>query len=354
MKVISRVFFVVFILVLSSCRGSKEISKSSVISDTTVNNTTIGVDYVIAFGSCNRQDKPNVLWKPILSHKPEVWIWGGDNIYSDTYDMKKLESDYNTQLADKDYQKLIARTKILGTWDDHDYGLNDGGLEFEMKKESQQKFLDFFGVSKTDPRRSREGVYYSEVLHHKKGDIKVIVLDTRYFRTTLTVDTLTKKRFKPNVYGEGTILGDAQWQWLERELKTSKADFNIIVSSIQFLSDEHGFECWGNFPHEVDQLKTLIADSKAEGVLILSGDRHISEFSKAKVEGLNYDLVDFTSSGLTHSYSQFSGETNPYRVGEVVSEISFGLLKFDFEDHKILMEIRGKDDVKLQELEQGY
>jgi alkaline phosphatase D len=283
-----------------------------------------------------------------------VWIWGGDNVYSDTYDMKKLESDYNTQLANKDYQRLIASTKVLGTWDDHDYGLNDGGLEFEMKKESQQKFLDFFDVPKTDVRRTREGVYHSELIHHPKGDIKIIILDTRYFRSALTIDTLTKKRFTPNVYGEGTILGDKQWQWLETELKTSKADFNVIVSSIQFLSNEHGFESWGNFPHEVDRLKRLIADTEPNGVLILSGDRHISEFSKTKVEGLDYDLIDFTSSGLTHSYSKFSGETNPYRVGEVVSEISFGLLKFDFENHKILMEIRGKDDLKLQELEQSY
>jgi alkaline phosphatase D len=342
-----RIFFVIGLFVLTSCKGTSEISN-------TTENTSFNTDYSIAFGSCNKQDQPNVLWAPILKHKPDLWIWGGDNIYSDTDDMQKLESDYKVQLANKDYQKLQASTKILGTWDDHDYGLNDGGLEFEMKKESQQKFLDFFGVSQTDERRTREGVYHSELLHHKKGDIKIIILDTRYFRSALTTDTLTKKRFTPNRYGDGTILGDKQWQWLERELKTSKADFNIIVSSIQFLSNEHGFESWGNFPHEVDRLKKLIADANAKGVLILSGDRHISEFSRTKLEGLDYDLIDFTSSGLTHAYSKFSGETNPYRVGEVVSEISFGLLKFDFEKHSILMEIRGKDDVKLRELEQHY
>lgn len=353
MNVLIRVFFSVILLLITSCKGSKDINDTSGNNNSTIENTTDS-DYVIAFGSCNKQDKPNVLWKPILSHKPSVWIWGGDNVYSDTDDMKKLENDYKVQLANPDYQKLMATTKILGTWDDHDYGLNDGGLEFVMKKESQQKFLDFFGVSKTDERRTREGVYHSELLHHQNGDIKVIVLDTRYFRTALTIDTLTTKRFTPNRYGDGTVLGDQQWQWLESELKTSKADFNIIVSSIQFLSDEHGFESWGNFPHEVDRLKTLIANSNAKGVLILSGDRHISEFSKTKVEGLSYDLVDFTSSGLTHAYSKFSGEENPYRVGDVVAEISFGLLKFDFEKHKIHMETRGKDDVKLGEFEQRY
>lgn len=53
------------------------------------------------------------------------------------------------------------------------------------------------------------------------------------------------KRFQPNTYGQGSMLGDAQWKWLELELKKSKADFNLIVSSVQILSAEHGFETWG-------------------------------------------------------------------------------------------------------------
>ncbi len=111
----------------------------------------------------------NVLWKEVLKHNPKVWIWGGDNVYSDTDDMTLLKADYDQQLADKNYQQLISSVKLLGTWDDHDYGLNDGGVEFSKKQESQQEFLDFMGVSKTDVRRTRGGVYHSETLKHKKG-----------------------------------------------------------------------------------------------------------------------------------------------------------------------------------------
>ena len=38
----------------------------------------------------------------------------------------------------------------------------------------------------------------------------------------------------------------------------------------------------------------------------------------------------------------------------VVSEISFGVLKFDFDTHKITMQMRGKDNKLLQELFQVY
>jgi len=311
-------------------------------------------DTTIAFGSCNKQNIENKLWVEVVKHKPDLWIWGGDNVYADTDNMKKLEADYNKLLVNEDYKRLRETTKITGTWDDHDYGLNDGGVEFEAKKGSQQLFLDFLKVPKDSERRYREGVYSSQIVKSLNGSVKVIVLDTRYFRTALTDGKKNKNRYEPGVYGEGTILGEKQWQWLEAELNGSDADFNIIVSSIQVLSSEHGFEKWANFPHEVDKLKSLIKKSNAKGVMVLSGDRHISEFSKTKIEGVSFPLVDFTSSGLTHVYSSFTAEPNKYRVLEVVPELSFGVLKFNFETKAVLMEMRGVENVLQQKLLQTY
>lgn len=311
-------------------------------------------DFTLSFGSCNKQYVENVLWKEIAKNTPDVWVWGGDVVYADTDNMQKLENDYTQQWQQNGYKEFAENTKILGTWDDHDYGLNDGGEEFKMRKESQQLFLDFLKVPKNDARRQQEGVYHSQLFTTNEGTIKVIVLDTRYFRTALTEDTKTKKRYQPNTYGNGTILGNKQWQWLKEELMNSKADFNVIVSSVQLLSFHHGFESWGNFPHEVDALINLIKTSNAKRVIVLSGDRHISEFSMKPVDGLSYPLIDFTSSGLTHTYSTFSGEYNPYRLGNVVSEISFGILKFDFKSKKVTMQMRGNNNKLLQEYIQVY
>ena len=311
-------------------------------------------DFTIAFGSCNNQNLENILWKSVKKNEPNLWIWGGDNIYSDTDNMNKLKEDYESLRNQKGYLDLVKDIPVMATWDDHDYGLNDGGKEFTKKNESQEVFLDFFNINKNNPRRNQKGVYHSEIFKTEKGSIKVIVLDTRYFRTALTKSIDSKKRFTPNTYGIGTILGQTQWKWLGQELNNSTADFNIILSSIQVLSAEHGFETWGNFPHEVEKLKNTIQKSKATGVLLLSGDRHISEFSKTKVFDLPFPLIDFTSSGLTHSYDNFTSETNKYRVQNVVSEISFGILKFDFDTNKITMQMRGKDDKLLQELFQTY
>lgn len=317
------------------------------------NNSNIEkYDFVIAFGSCNKQYKQNILWEEIKKNNPNLWIWGGDNIYSDTENMNKMKQDYEDLKNQKGYRSLTKNIPVLATWDDHDYGLNDGGVEFSMKKEAQHLFLDFFDVPKNDQRRTQEGIYHSQIFKTAKGSIKIIVLDTRYFRTSLT--KAKNKRYQPNIYGEGTILGTKQWNWLENELKKSKEDFTIIVSSIQLLSSEHGFETWGNFPHEVEKMMNLIKNQPVKNVLFLSGDRHISEFSKTTIDGINYPIIDFTSSGLTHSYTSYSGEPNQFRVQKVISKISFGLLKFDFESKSIIMQMRGENNDLLQELKQVY
>lgn len=311
-------------------------------------------DFSIAFGSCNKSELKNLLWDDVLNEAPDVWIWGGDNIYADTDNMEELRRAYADQNGVSGYKKMKKRIPIIGTWDDHDYGLNDGGVEFEAKRGSQAEFLDFMEVPKDSPRRVQEGIYTSHDYRLPFGSIKVIVLDTRYFRTALTPDTETDKRVKPNPYGQGTVLGEAQWNWLEDTLKSSRANFNVIVSSIQFLSNEHGFECWGNFPHEVDRLKKLIVDSKAGGVLFLSGDRHISEFSKTTIDELEYPIIDFTSSGLTHAYSKYSGETNPFRVGSVISTESFGLVRFNFFTNTVDFMMVGDEGTVFSRLEQSY
>lgn len=311
-------------------------------------------EFTIAFGSCNKHTLENYLWDDVRKEQPDVWIWGGDNIYADTADIDVIRSMYEKQQRISGYKKLSSKIPVIGTWDDHDYGINDGGEEWVAKEGSQQAFLDFMNISPESPRRVQEGIYTSHIFAMPSGHVKIIVLDTRYFRTPLTRDTTGNKKYIPNTYGVGTILGETQWDWLENELRNSRANFNILVSSIQFLSNEHGFETWGNFPHEVARMKDLIVASGAKGVIFLSGDRHISECSKSNLKDLSYPLIDFTSSGLTHTYKDYKGEPNPYRIGEVVFTESFGLVKLNLSARAARFQIIGDEGKILGEFEQKY
>jgi len=330
--------FGIIILIMLSCKS----------------NEITSIDFTIAFGSCNRQNIDNKLWDDVLNNNPNIWVWGGDIIYSDTDDMIKMANDYELLLNQKEYDSLRKTIEVHGTWDDHDYGLNDGGEEYIKKAESQKLLLDFLEVDKEDNRRNRAGVYYSKLFALDKGTINLIVLDTRYFRSALVESENPDKRYVPTKDKNTTMLGEAQWKWLEAELINSKSDFNVIVSSVQFLSAEHGFETWGNMPHEVSKLVNIIESSRAKGVIILSGDRHISEFSKMDLDSISYPLIDFTSSGLTHSYSNFTEEPNKYRIGDVVSSTSFGLLKFNFGTKKVIMQMKGDENELYQEINVQY
>lgn len=318
------------------------------------NNESTKNTITIAFGSCNNQTLENTLWAEIKKNNPEIWIWGGDIIYSDTDDMTFLEKNYTVQKNKPEYKNFVQDIDVLGTWDDHDYGLNDGGKEYIQKEASQQLFLDFFDVAKDHPRREQEGIYFSKEYKVGKNNLKIIILDTRYFRTALAIDTISKKRYLPTLDSKADMLGDKQWKWLENELTNSKASFHIIMSSIQFLSAEHGFESWGNMPNEVEKFETILEKSKAKNVILLSGDRHISEISKKEVEGLAFPLIDFTSSGMTHSYTSYSGEPNKYRIVDVVFDKSFGILNINFENNTVEMEIRGEHNELLRSYTQKY
>ena len=311
-------------------------------------------DLLIAFGSCNNQREENLMWKSILANDPDLFVWGGDIVYSDTEDLNRMRSAYQTLKTDSAYVDFNRQIEILGTWDDHDYGLNDGGREWIHKDSVQQILLDFLDVDENDSLRTQQGVYQSKKMQIDDSIIKIIILDTRYFRSKLTKDPSGKKRYIPTTDTGGTMLGEKQWKWLDAQLADPKVSFNIIVSSIQFLSGEHGFETWGNMPHEVDRMIKILQKNKPKGVLFLSGDRHIAEISSRDINGLNYPLIDFTSSGMTHSYSSFSGENNAYRVSEVVSDKNFGLIRFDLTQNKLKLEIRSEDDELLQSYEQQY
>ena len=348
-KVVFFLLFLAFVLAGQAQAGiltSQSASSSAIIIQKS--------DFVLAFGSCNRVDLENKLWDDVLLNQPDIWVWGGDNIYADTGNMHKIKKMYNRQKNNPEYQKVLENIPVIGTWDDHDYGLNDGGQEWKHKQASQQLFLDFMDVPKKDTRRNREGVYCAVDYNLPQGKIKILVLDTRYFRSSLEKSPNKSRRYEPSSDSTKTVLGEEQWRWLENELQSSEADFNILISSVQFLSDKHGFEKWGNFPSEVAKLEKLVGKAKAKNVIVLSGDRHIAEFSEKKVDGLPYPFVDFTSSGLTHVYEKYSGEENPYRVGEVIHEVNFGLLRFDFEKKLVVFEIRGNENKLLQQIIRTY
>lgn len=274
----------------------------------------------IAFGSCANQSAPQPIWNAIIDFDPQLFIWLGDNIYGDVrrpfklfgkertigpwknvprfYPASETEMQLKYKIAKTNpgYSLLRKRAQVIGTWDDHDYGLNDAGKEFTGKSTNQRLMLDFLDEPKDSPRWNQAGVYASYIFGPKGKQVKVILLDTRYHRDPLGSD--------------GSVLGDSQWAWFNKELNGPKTEITIIGSSIQVLSNLSAttgpllsMESWGRFPKERDRLFKLIASSKRDGVFFISGDVHFGEITRYDC-ATGYPLYDITSSGLTQAVEQ--------------------------------------------------
>ncbi len=312
--------------------------------------TSLEVLERIAFGSCASQDQPQPIWDAIGKARPQVFLAAGDNIYGDTTDMALLKEKYAQLGAKPGFQALRQRCPVLATWDDHDYGVNDGGAGYSRKVESQQVMLDFYEVAADSPRRQRPGVYESWRYGPAGRRVQIILLDLRYFRSPAAKDTRSaEEKARLNVVGwyvpskdpKAEVLGAAQWAWLEAQLRLP-AELRLIVSSSQVVAGEKGMESWGCFPGERRRLYEVIGRSGAQGVVFLSGDVHFSEISRTE-EG-PYPLYDFTSSGLTNTSSVWAAAVNPHRVSPVAyAQPTFGFLKIDWSEPApgVTLEARG-------------
>lgn len=287
----------------------------------------------IVFGSCLKHSDHPMLDRT-LTLPMDLFIFTGDNIYADTLDMAVMRRKYDELKESRFFRGLRGKAPVLATWDDHDMGGNDAGRDYPKKVESQREFADWLDEPADSVRRSREGVYDARLYGPEGRRVQVILLDTRYFRSPL-------RRGKHEVVPSGgsyvpdpdpgaAMLGDAQWRWLEGELR-KPAELRLIVSSIQFVAEFHGGESWANFPAEKRRMMDLLKSTRAGGVLFLSGDRHWSELSRDDGP-LGYPLYDLTCSAMTQKHPRGTPTPNRSRfVPETYHDVNVGRLAIDWD-----------------------
>ena len=294
----------------------------------------------IGLGSCLDQDYPQPIWQSIKKEDLNYFIFLGDNVYGDTRygSLRKMKSAYDKQK--KVLPDFLNDISIFSIWDDHDFGINDGGADYRFKRRAQELYLDFWEITKDDDRSNREGIYFSknEIFFDKK--FKFIFLDTRFFRSKLKGK---KSNYIENIEPDATILGNAQWTWLENELK-SDFDFLFIFSSIQIIAKDHRFEKWSNFPNERAKLFELLEQFNDKTILF-SGDRH-----RAGIYRKN-GIIEVTSSSMNKPGSSFS-ETDSYLIGKTYPQENYGVL--EILENTIHIKIKDIKGSTLNSIEKSY
>ena len=300
----------------------------------------------IGFGSCLKQNKDMPIFEAIKSDSFDIFLMLGDNVYGDsqTEDLKELKSAYKKQK--ENFNNMGLNLPFEAIWDDHDYGLNDGGKNYPFKEQAKELFLDFWDIPLDDVRRSRKGLYYDLLKSADEKDIHIIFLDTRTFRDKLmpTDDRGApgKERYIPNLDRSLTMLGEDQWNWLRKKL-AEPSDYKIIVTSIQFLAIGHGWESWNNLPHERERLMNMIDNSGLDNIVVLSGDRHRGGLYQLKTNN-GKTITEITSSSLNSAFPN-AEEAGPLRIGGTFVDENYGALYIHTTENTItasLKNIRGE------------
>jgi alkaline phosphatase D len=307
----------------------------------------------IALTSCSDPARSLEMFDQVRKKNPQLLLMLGDNVYGSgsptDSNLPDLRSAYTKMAASPEFQNLVSTVPTQAIWDDHDFGINDGGGDFAHKSMAQRMFNSFWNVAPNNVMRRRAGNYRAFTTGPQGRRIQVILLDTRSFRDPLLPTDMrgapSKERYLPHdVTSSADVLGTEQWTFLERELK-KPADLRIIASSIQVVANGHGYESWALFPRRRIQLYALIAQTGAKGIVFVSGDRHYGAVNTVS-NGAPYTLTDLTASAINRPSGMTSGgtavnEASTTRIGAGYGPVNFGMLTIDWTGGKLAMELFG-------------
>lgn len=309
-------------------------------------------EFSFAVGSCayinetvyDRPGKPYgseyEIFGTILGKKPDFMVWLGDNVYLrevDWYSRTGILKRYTHDRATKELQPLLGSVHHYAIWDDHDYGPNNSDRSFRNKHHTLEAFKLFWA----NPSYGINGSN-SITTMFQWGDAEFFLLDNRTFRTP-----------ENREFGDRTILGKEQIEWLIDALASSWAPFKFVCMGGQFLNPAARQEVYSTFPEEWQYIKDAIRKENIPGVIFLSGDRHHSEVTKLDRPG-TYPLYDFTLSSLTAGISLAKDEPNFNRVpGSLVEEHNFGYFTISGKrkERVLKLSVIGVDGRELYKLE---
>ncbi|MFL5327360.1 MAG: alkaline phosphatase D family protein [Gemmataceae bacterium] len=293
----------------------------------------------IVFGSGLSTERPQLIWNAILETRPEVFIFVGDAVFLDTDMQDVMKSKYAQLAASPGFQELKNSCPVLATWGGHDYGAAGAGANFREKAISSKLFREFWDL-KNAPA---EGNYSARTFGPSGKRVQIIMLDTRYFR-------VPTRKGGDGTQTPATLLGEAQWKWFTEQLN-HQAELRLVCTPTPINNAGPG-ESWVDYPEDFEQLKKVLRETKASGVVFLSGERSGAELSLTELPA-NYAVFELTSHGLNIGSKQWHGAPpNPKRIGVLAHGDNFGSVLIDWARPDPEIRLQGRDvtgDVVFQE-----
>lgn len=259
------------------------------------------------------------VWQELASEEPDALFLIGDNVYTDkgkgTLGVGSVQALWERHAETRRTLSLFFLPRLIptfATWDDHDYGQNDGDRTFRFRSDSKEVFRAFFGgfnipgVWEQGPGVASRWMAFGQ---------RFFFLDNRSFRSP------PKEKFSQ------THFGADQEAWLLTELSSGVPSW--LLSGDQFFGKYHSFESYeGQRPESFSRfLKRLKAQSSK--AVFFSGDRHLAEIMQVPKETLGYVSFEVTSSSIHAAVypSTWEKTPNPRQIEGVAGENNYALVK---------------------------
>ena len=277
---------------------------------------------------CRRVELGYPIFSIIKALSPDFFIFNGDQIYGDDVcpahqgpddvvgwyniqgnfpsvtdenvnwsDLSQLQDIYNKHWeynrADPHIQSLLQNTSIYSQADDHevvnDYGGNWSYLSNATKdrtgfpnlvKAGLQAFFNFSPLDGNNNSSSiEEGANRVYRSFNWGKDLELFLLDAHSYRSrSELLDTPENNK---------TLLGKAQFQWLEQSLLNSTATWKVISTDVPFtipscFTNQLGCDSWATnssafkktFVRERNDLLKFLDDNNIKNVIFITTDVH--------------------------------------------------------------------------------
>lgn len=275
----------------------------------------------IAVASCmddSYRNDAEKIWKQLASQSPDVIFLIGDNVYADRattpIDKDVLWKRYTETRGSLALFYANPLIPVIATWDDHDYGRNDGDRTSPLKGAATEIFFSFFPQANPAEGFQRgPGVssWWSAF------GVNFAFLDDRSFRSPNRV-----------AFSDETHFGSDQEAWLKEKLESSRSPV-MMISGDQFFGGYHKYESYeGSHPR---RFKTQLEEWKKikQPLIFLSGDRHLAEILKIPNDRLGYSTFEITSSGIHAGTDKnmIAKTPTPLRIAGVSGAHNYALIE---------------------------
>jgi len=279
----------------------------------------------LGMGSCAPSD-PNHIWTRVVEEGCSAFIFLGDTPYVDTSDLGVARTKHRMFLAQPEIKEMIKQMPCWGTWDDHDFGRNDGHGDFPGKHACRAAFTEYranatFGHDERGNLQTQRfgegrGIYTS----FRYGPLEMFLIDPRWFSRT------EPSWANPD---EPTCMGETQWAWFREGLKASDATFKCIATGMIWDDKENSEkDDWGTYHYERGAIFDLIKDEQIPGCFLLSGDIHVSRALNYGPR-VGYDLWQFIVSPMHNRVIPSLNVPHPNLVHDAVEPYVFLKLEID-------------------------